>query len=621
MSLPRTNTFRRRSSVIEIHSTGSVSSLEDDKTKLLLAAKTPNMISKRRGSAVSIETLQSNSRRNSIATIDSSTIITTTCTIPSATNSSDFNNSYQTSTTTITTHTTQISLPMDTDDPVVFNSLPSSSSPFSLEGEEDDMFPVEDFHFTSNDHLPTHNRTFSQFSRSAPRHQTIGKNAYVNSNSGSKYDGSLPGATHSRSLSQPIPSFSPQRPLIPSANYDHHNLYKKRTKLSSRKLMNFFGDKPPLDICVKEIEKEGLKAMLHSKIPLCYFLYSLLEEYSCENLFFFLEVEQYESSDYAHSSQQYATAQHIYDTYLTRNSQFEVNVDDKVRKSVVASIKSQRDPRHCFDEAKRAIFLLLECSFARFIRSDIADIMKQEIGETTTHYSPKARDSAIFLLFKFLNRQNQSNSSTPTHPPLRSKSSIISHYNKEKDHSSRLVPSPPTSPIPSSTSSISQKRHELIRTMIYEFIRTLLEIDINNYSGRGRKFKNHFSKHINHHYHRNRHNHTNDEMYNDVNEFNGNTGEVDEDDIGGRMPMTEDVTWESDYVSMLGANGVFITGLGLSLSEVEEKNTSTHDSLIDKTMSLAMNENTSTSTSTNTPVIRHRKSVKELKNPFGKRKS
>ena len=91
-------------------------------------------------------------------------------------------------------------------------------------------------------------------------------------------------------------------------------------------------------------------------------------------------MEQYESFDFVNSTQQYSTAQHIFDTYLTRNSQFEVNIDDKVRKSVIASIKSQRDPRHCFDDAKRAIFVLLEVSFARFIRSPTADLMKQEIG-------------------------------------------------------------------------------------------------------------------------------------------------------------------------------------------------------------------------------------------------
>src|SRR5690349_9360225 len=58
-------TTRRRSSV-----------LEDDVTKTLLAAKTPTPISKRRGSAVSIESLQPSSRRNSIIMIDAPILAT-----------------------------------------------------------------------------------------------------------------------------------------------------------------------------------------------------------------------------------------------------------------------------------------------------------------------------------------------------------------------------------------------------------------------------------------------------------------------------------------------------------------------------------------------------------------
>jgi hypothetical protein len=68
------------------------------------------------------------------------------------------------------------------------------------------------------------------------------------------------------------------------ANSDGHTLYKVKTTKSNRKLNNFFGEQPPLDICVREIRKEGLKALLQSKVPLCYFLYHLLEEFSSENL-------------------------------------------------------------------------------------------------------------------------------------------------------------------------------------------------------------------------------------------------------------------------------------------------------------------------------------------------
>lgn len=70
---------------------------------------------------------------------------------------------------------------------------------------------------------------------------------------------------------------------------DGHALYKVKVARSSKKLNYFFGETVPIDVCVNEIIKEGLKAMLESKVPLCYFLYHLLEEFSSENLvrFFF----------------------------------------------------------------------------------------------------------------------------------------------------------------------------------------------------------------------------------------------------------------------------------------------------------------------------------------------
>lgn len=63
-----------------------------------------------------------------------------------------------------------------------------------------------------------------------------------------------------------------------------HRSYKIKAAKSSKKLDHFFGEQAPLDICIKEIQREGLKAILQSKTPLCYFLYHLLQEYSSENL-------------------------------------------------------------------------------------------------------------------------------------------------------------------------------------------------------------------------------------------------------------------------------------------------------------------------------------------------
>lgn len=73
-----------------------------------------------------------------------------------------------------------------------------------------------------------------------------------------------------------------------------HRSYKIKAAKSSKKLDHFFGEQAPLvDICIKDIQREGLKAMLQSKTPLCYFLYHLLQEYSSENLVSVCVVQHY----------------------------------------------------------------------------------------------------------------------------------------------------------------------------------------------------------------------------------------------------------------------------------------------------------------------------------------
>lgn len=60
--------------------------------------------------------------------------------------------------------------------------------------------------------------------------------------------------------------------------------YKAKMMQSKQKLENFFGQPIPFDINISEIEVHGLKAILQSKVPMCYFMYSMLEDYSAENL-------------------------------------------------------------------------------------------------------------------------------------------------------------------------------------------------------------------------------------------------------------------------------------------------------------------------------------------------
>jgi hypothetical protein len=91
-------------------------------------------------------------------------------------------------------------------------------------------------------------------------------------------------------------------------------------------------------------------------------------------------LEQYESFSYTSLGQQLATAQHIFNTYLTRNSYFEVNLDDKVRRTVTEALDN-KNAKTCFDGAKRAVYSLLESSYMRFQNTSTFQDMVNECGK------------------------------------------------------------------------------------------------------------------------------------------------------------------------------------------------------------------------------------------------
>ncbi|KAG2221764.1 hypothetical protein INT45_003404 [Circinella minor] len=235
-------------------------------------------------------------------------------------------------------------------------------------------------------------------------------------------------------------------------NFDVHMSYKIKTTKSSKKLDYFFGEQAPHDICIQEIRKEGLKALLQSKIPLCYFLYHLLEEFSCENLFFFIELEQYESFTYTSEAQQFATAQHIHNTYLTDNSHFEVNLDDKVRRQVTSALHEKKVKR-LFDNAKRAVYSLLESSFMRFCQTETFTQMVMDCGELTTHYGASTRHDAVRQLLSYIERQHKL-----IYGSLRGEGVGTTNF--------------------ASTSQTSRRRHELVKSMIHEFCRSMLGVEV-----------------------------------------------------------------------------------------------------------------------------------------------
>ncbi|KND02129.1 uncharacterized protein SPPG_02623 [Spizellomyces punctatus DAOM BR117] len=224
-----------------------------------------------------------------------------------------------------------------------------------------------------------------------------------------------------------------------------HRRYRQKTTARFGKLSKFFGSEPPLDISVSEVEQQGLKALLMSKVPRAYFLYSLLEDYSCENLFFFLEVEHYTTSVFPTVEQQRSAAQHIYNTYLNLNSHFEVNLDERVRKEVVVAMSSDETLPDCFDSAKRAALHLMEGSWQKFARSDIFARMKKEIGTLQCNLT-ESRQPAVLLLMSYLDRQAG---------PLLSSSNPAANQ-------------------------ANLYRHLLIRHMIHEYCRTILQVDFDD---------------------------------------------------------------------------------------------------------------------------------------------
>ncbi|KAI8052452.1 hypothetical protein BDF22DRAFT_600075, partial [Syncephalis plumigaleata] len=85
----------------------------------------------------------------------------------------------------------------------------------------------------------------------------------------------------------------------------------------------------PKDVTITDIRDQGLRVLLRSRLPLCYFLRFLLEEHSCENLICYLEIEHYESQHYETTLEQQTAALQILDVYLSPRSPFEVNVTER----------------------------------------------------------------------------------------------------------------------------------------------------------------------------------------------------------------------------------------------------------------------------------------------------
>lgn len=215
-----------------------------------------------------------------------------------------------------------------------------------------------------------------------------------------------------------------------------------RRKLSKKKLRQIFGCSAPVDVSLGEIIKHGIPALLQSSVPLSYFLYSMLEQYSAENLFFYLEVELFQVHEFNSPEEQRKCAKYIYRAFVKSSCDMEVNLDATVKKPIRAAI--DRNDQHCFDEAKEHIQKLMEPCYLNFLTSSIFQKMQDHLQGKSLPYDEHTREMALAVVVEYLD----------THMPV----------NKELHGSSKLAED-------------SKRRNMLIRELTHCFARSRLHLD------------------------------------------------------------------------------------------------------------------------------------------------
>ncbi|KAI9325100.1 hypothetical protein DFJ73DRAFT_870506 [Zopfochytrium polystomum] len=176
------------------------------------------------------------------------------------------------------------------------------------------------------------------------------------------------------------------------------NLFKQRSKVSAPLMA---------DITVADVEIGGMPRLMVSRIPLAYYLVSLMEDYCSENLFFHLEATFYTASGPSMSPEQLeAHASHIFKTYLEPDSLFEVNVDFKLRKQCQEALESKTDLAKIFELPAKHIFGLLEASYIKFLRGPYAAKLRlEQDGATDIAVTAKSRDEVMAVIVSRLREQ------------------------------------------------------------------------------------------------------------------------------------------------------------------------------------------------------------------------
>lgn len=177
--------------------------------------------------------------------------------------------------------------------------------------------------------------------------------------------------------------------------------WTKCKKMKDR-IGKIFGRAPLIDVPLEEIEREGLRSMLKSSVPMCYFLHYLMEIFSIETLFFILEVQRFQLTRYdGQRGSVIEAATQIEQAFIRNECIFEVNLKDDTKNSVIEKLNT--GTKRCFDDAVEEILYLLEESYGGFERSNVYKTMRKNLFQKKVPYNEEDVTTAIDLLVKFMN--------------------------------------------------------------------------------------------------------------------------------------------------------------------------------------------------------------------------
>lgn len=144
-------------------------------------------------------------------------------------------------------------------------------------------------------------------------------------------------------------------------------------------------------------------------------------------------------------------AQTIFDKYIATTANFEVNLEDRVKRDIHTQFATADNPitQSIFNEAKTSIYILLESSFIRFLHTQAYIDMTLNCGELNIYYNDKITNLALNYLVEYLQSQQDT---------------LVSYNESNHTFSDTLL-------------SLNLQHYESVKLAIQGFIKTIFGID------------------------------------------------------------------------------------------------------------------------------------------------